>query len=399
MTLGHKGLSRYRRLLSEPGMARCGVAALASKLQGSMFTLSLLLTVASGRSYAVAGAVAAVSALGGIAAPARGRLLDRLPYASVLWSVLALHAALVTLIVVNEAAHGPLLLTFAGALAANTVAPPVGVLTRVMWRSVTTEETRATALALDAVLADAGFIVGPLLVGVLSAVLVPQVALGTCVLVSALATVLLLRALAGREPAKSAGKQQSWMGSLTSVPLRLHLGCALFFSAVVGVVEVSLISYGGELLGSVSVSVLAAGSIVGGLVIGALPPVRAAQVSQLPRLLSYLGLAATALAVAGTSHPVVVIALTLAVGMAFGPCFVAMYGMTGDLAPIGTAAETQAWVGAALQGGAALGQAAGAFAFGLWGFGAGVGLAPVFALMAAGLGVLTDRLRRPVTAQ
>ncbi|KOG45178.1 hypothetical protein ADK75_32990 [Streptomyces virginiae] len=399
MTLGHKGLGRYRQLLSEPGMVGCGVAALASKLQGSMFTLSLLLTTAPGRSYAVAGAVAAVSALGGIAAPARGRLLDRHPYASVLWSVLALHAALVALIVVNEVAHGPLLLTFTGALAANVVAPPVGVLTRVMWRSVTTEETRSTALALDAVLADAGFIVGPLLVGVLSAVLVSQVALGTTVLVSALATVLLLRALAGREPAKSVGKQQSWMGSLTSVPLRLHLGCALFFSAVVGVVEVSLISYGGELLGSVSVSVLSAGSIVGGLVIGALPPVRAAQVSQLPRLLSYLGLAATALAMAGTSRPVVVIALTLAVGMAFGPCFVAMYGMTGDLAPIGTAAETQAWVGAALQGGAALGQAAGAFAFGLWGFGAGVGLAPVFALMAAGLGVLTDRLRRPVTAQ
>ncbi|WP_079405213.1 MFS transporter [Streptomyces sp. 3211] len=399
MRLVHKGLGRYRRLLSEPGMAGCAVAALASKLQGSMFTLSLLLTVASGRSYAVAGAVAAVSALGGIAAPVRGRLLDRLSYASVLWSVLALHAALVTLIVVNEAAHGPLLLTFAGALAANTVAPPVGVLTRVMWRSVTTEETRSTALALDAVLADAGFIVGPLLVGVLSSVFVPHVALGAGVLISALATVLLLRALDGREPAKSSGKQQSWMGSLTSIPLRLHLGCALLFSAAVGVVEVSLISHGGDLLGSLSVSVLSAGSIVGGLVIGALPPVRAAQVSRLPRLLSYLGLAATALAVAGTSQPVVFIALTLAVGMAFGPCFVAVYGLTGDLAPIGTAAEAQAWVGAALQGGAALGQAAGAFAFGLWGFGAGVGLAPAFALMAVGLGLFTDLLRRPVTAQ
>ncbi|MFJ7592115.1 MFS transporter [Streptomyces sp. NPDC097617] len=356
MTPGHKGLGRYRRLLSEPGMAGCGVAALASKLQGSMFTLSLLLTVAATRSYGVAGAVAAVSALGGIAAPARGRLLDRLPYAAVLWSAIALHGALVTLIVCNELAHGPLLLTFAAALAANTVAPPVGVLTRVMWRSVTSDETRSTALALDAVLADAGFIVGPLLVGVLSSVLVPQAALGASVLVSVMATLLLLRALAGREPAKSIGKEQNWRGSLTSVPLRLHLGCALFFSAAVGVVEVSLVSHGGELLGSVSVSVLSAGSIAGGLVIGALPPTRAAQVSRLPRLLLYLGLAATVLAVAGTSHPVVAIALTLTVGTAFGPCFVAVYGLTGDLAPAGTAAETQAWVGAALQGGAALGQ-------------------------------------------
>uniref|UniRef100_A0AAU3I2F4 MFS transporter n=1 Tax=Streptomyces sp. NBC_01393 TaxID=2903851 RepID=A0AAU3I2F4_9ACTN len=385
------GLARYRRLLSGPRMMTCATAALASKLQGSMFSLSLLFTVADGRSYATAGAVAAVSALGGITAPARGRLLDRNRYAPVLWGVLALHAALVALTVANEALHGPLLLTFVAALGANVAAPPVGVVTRVMWRFVTPEDKRSTALALDAVLADAGFIVGPVVVGVISSLLLPSAAMVACVLASALATLLLLRALAGREPVKSEPGEQSWMGALVSVPLRMILGCATFFSATVGGVEVILASHGGELLGSVLVSVLSVGSIVGGLSVGALSPKRAAQVSRLSLVLVYLAVASALLALVGDSHAVVTVVLVAAVGMAFGPCFVALYGQTANLAPVGTAAESQAWAGAALQGGMALGQAAGAYAFGMWGFGPGMALAPAFALLGAVLALVTDR--------
>ncbi|MET9411879.1 MFS transporter [Streptomyces sp. NPDC002935] len=385
------GLARYRRLLSGPRMVTCGTAALASKLQGSMFSLSLLFTVADGRSYATAGAVAAVSALGGIAAPARGRLLDRKRYAPVLWGVLALHAALVALIVANEVLHGPLLLTFAAALGANVAAPPVGVVTRVMWRFVTSEDERSTALALDAVLADAGFIVGPVLVGVISSLLAPSAAMVACVLVSTLATLLLLRALAGREPLKSEPGERSWKGALDSVPLRMILGCAVFFSATVGGVEVILASHGGELMGSVLVSVLSVGSITGGLAVGALSPERAARVGRLSLLLVYLCVASALLAFVGDGHAVATVVLAAAVGMAFGPCFVALYGQTADLAPAGTAAETQAWAGAALQGGTALGQAAGAYAYGRWGFGAGMTLVPVFALLGAALALVTER--------
>lgn len=385
------GLARYRRLLSGPGMLGCGTAALASKLQGSMFSLSLLFTVAPGRSYATAGAVAAVSALGGIAAPARGRLLDRRRYAPVLWSVLALHAVLVAVLLVNESVHGPLPITFAMALGANVAAPPVGVVTRVMWRFVTSEENRSTALALDAVLADVGFIVGPTLVGVISSLLAPSVAMAACVLTSALATALLLRALEGREPAKSGSGERSWKGSLASVPLRLLLGCAVFFSAAVGGVEVILASRGGQLLGSVLVSVLSVGSIAGGLAVGALSPARAARVGRLPLLLLYLSMAGVLLAVSDAGQVVLTLVLVMAVGMAFGPCFVALYGQTAEFSPAGTAAETQAWVGAALQGGTALGQAAGASALGAWGFGRGMALIPLFALLGAGLAFFTGR--------
>jgi predicted MFS family arabinose efflux permease len=373
-------------------MVTCAAAALASKLQGSMFSLSLLFTVADGRSYATAGAVVAVSALGGIAAPVRGRLLDRNRYAPVLWGVLTLHAALVALTVANEALHGPLLLTFVAALGANVAAPPVGVVTRVMWRLVAPEDKRSTALALDAVLADIGFIVGPVVVGVISSLFLPSVAMVASVLASALATLLLLNAMADHKPVKSEPSQRSWMGALDSVPLRMILGCATFFSATVGGAEVILAAYGGELWGSVLVSVLAVGSVMGGLSVGALSPKIAARVGSLSLVLVYLAVASALLALVGDSHAVVTVVLVVAVGVAFGPSFVRLYGQTANFAPFGRAAESQAWVGAALQGGTALGHAACAHAFDRWGFGPGMALVPAFALLGAVLALITDRL-------
>ncbi len=93
------------------------------------------------------------------------------------------------------------------------------------------------------------------------------------------------------------------------------------------------------------------------------------------------------------------VALVLAVGMAFGPCFVALYGQTAEFSPAGSAAETQAWVGAALQGGSALGQAAGAYALGSLGFGRGLALIPLFALLGAGLALFAERITPRVVAE
>ena len=66
-----------------------------------------------------------------VTTPVRGRLLDRFPYGRVLWPLLVL--------------------------------PPIGTITRVMWRARVTFAVLPTALALDAVLTDIGYVVGPVL--------------------------------------------------------------------------------------------------------------------------------------------------------------------------------------------------------------------------------------------
>ncbi|WP_018253818.1 MFS transporter [Salinispora mooreana] len=430
----------YRSLGAESGFRVRLAGAAASKLQAGMFSFALLYAVSAGRSYGVAALVVAVAALGGIAAPLRGRLLDRFGDKRVLWPILAVHVGSVAALSVNEGLHGPVLATFGPALVANVSMPPVGVLSRVMWRRLSQPENLRSALALDAVLTDLAFVLGPALVGLLTLTVAPMAGLVVSSGSSALATVLLLRAQAGREPARGVSRGQAgythrqpladihrqpladihrqplvgtrresaaggasqesergtggarhWFGPLVLAPLRWLLLVACLFSAALHAVQIALPAVAGRSAGAALVSLLSAGSIVGGLAVGAL---RSRWVPRLPVLLLGLALACVALAVAGRLPLGLVVAGCLLVGLFIGPTFVALYGGAGDLAPSGTEAETQSWTGAAIQLGAAVGAAAGAAAIEGWVPLAAVGVAAVLALSGAGAGLRVARSPR-----
>ncbi|WP_018218823.1 MFS transporter [Salinispora vitiensis] len=430
----------YRSLGAESGFRVRLAGAAASKLQAGMFSFALLYAVSAGRSYGVAALVVAVAALGGIAAPFRGRLLDRFGDKRVLWPILAVHVVSVAALLVNEGLHGPVLATFGPALVANVSMPPVGVLSRVMWRRMSQPENLRSALALDAVLTDLAFVLGPALVGLLTETVSPMVGLVVSSGSSALATVLLLRALAGREPARSvnrdqvgglrrqplggtvrepaagtlresaagtlresaaggagqepergAGGARHWVGPLVLAPLRWLLLVACLFSAALHAVQIALPEVAGRSAGAALISTLSVGSILGGLAVGAL---RGRWVPRLPVLLLGLALACVALVVVGRLPLGLLVAGCLLVGLFIGPTFVSLYSGAGDLAPSGTEAETQSWTGAAIQLGAAIGAAAAAAAFERWAPLAAVGVAAVLALSGAGAGLRVTRSPR-----
>ncbi|ABP53645.1 major facilitator superfamily MFS_1 [Salinispora tropica CNB-440] len=389
----------YRSLGAEPGFRVRLAGAAASKLQAGMFSFALLYAVSAGRSYGVAALVVAVAALGGIAAPFRGRLLDRFGDRRVLWPILTVHVGSVTALSVNEGLNGPVLATFGSALVANVSMPPVGVLSRVMWRRMSQPQNVRSALALDAVLTDLAFVFGPALVGLLTETVSPIAGLVVSSGSSALATVLLLRAQAGRGPVRDpsrgpergAGGARHWAGPLVLAPLRWLLLVACLFSAALHAVQIALPAAAGRSAGAALVSVLSVGSIVGGLVVGAL---RGRWVPRLPVLLLGLALACVALAVVGRLPLGLLVAGCLLVGLFIGPTFVALYGDAGDLAPSGTEAETQSWTGAAIQLGAAVGAAAGAAAIEGWAPLAAVGVAAVLALSGFGAGLRVVRAQR-----
>ncbi|WP_155255705.1 MFS transporter [Salinispora fenicalii] len=421
--------SGYRSLGAESGFRVRLAGAAVSKLQAGMFSFALLYAVSAGRSYGVAALVVAVAAFGGIAAPFRGRLLDRFGDKRVLWPILAVHVGSVAALSVNEGLHGPVLATFGPALVANVSMPPVGVLSRVMWRRMSQPENLRSALALDAVLTDLAFVLGPALVGLLTETVSPMAGLVVSSGSSALATVLLLRAQsgweaargvsrdqagreaargAGREPVAGAGREpvaggasqgsergaggaRHWFGPLVLAPLRWLLLVACLFSAALHAVQIALPAAAGRSAGAALVSVLSVGSIVGGLVVGAL---RGRWVPRLPVLLLGLTLACVALAAVGRLPLVLLVAGCLLVGLFIGPTFVALYSGAGDLAPSGTEAETQSWTGAAIQLGAAVGAAAGAAAIEGWAPLAAVGVAAVLALSGAGAGLRVARSPR-----
>lgn len=400
----------YRSLGAESGFRVRLAGAAASKLQAGMFSFALLYAVSAGRSYGVAALVVAVAALGGIAAPFRGRLLDRFGDRRVLWPILAVHVGSVVALSVNEGLHGPVLATFGPALVANVSMPPVGVLSRVMWRRMSQPENLRSALALDAVLTDLAFVLGPALVGLLTATVSPMAGLVVSSGSSALATVLLLRAQAGREAARRVSRDQvgglrrdqvggtsqesgarHWFGPLVLGPLRWLLLVACLFSAALHAVQIALPAVAGRSAGAALVSLLSVGSIVGGLAVGAL---RSRWVPRLPVLLLGLALACVALAVVGRLSLGLLVAGCLLVGLFIGPTFVSLYSDAGDLAPPGTEAETQSWTGAAIQLGAAIGAAAGAAAIEGWAPLAAVGVAAALALSGVGAGLRAARSPR-----
>ncbi|MEW2082417.1 MFS transporter [Streptomyces sp. NPDC005283] len=391
----------YRALFSEPGIFMYALAAAFGKLQAGMFALGILYAVADQRTYSTGALVVAVSALGGLSTPLRGRLLDRYAYGVVLWTILVIHTVLVGALMVNEHVQGPFWITVASALLGNLAAPPIGVVTRVMWRSVTTETSRPAALAFDSVLADAGFILGPTMAALACVTLAPWAGLTAAVFFTAVATLLLPKNI-GDDKSPAQQGERHWAGPLASSRLVLLLGAALCFATAVSVLEIALAtpdeSKDSQLLGGLLLSVLSIGSIVGGLLIGAMTPALAERATRLPVLLVVLAVFSTALTVGNGAGWLVAVPLCLLTGLSFGPSFVAVYGRSGDLAPPGTAAETQAWVGTALQLGSAAGAGAGGVLLDVWGRAGALALAPVAAVMGAVSAYAGDRVRTTVSA-
>ena len=155
---------RYRALFVAPGVRPVFIASLIGRLPIGMATLLFVLVVHAGiGSYAVAGlAAAANSAATAAFGPPLGRLADRGHASIVLVTTgLAQGAAFVVLVIVLHA-QVPAWVVVAVAAGIGAVNPPIAAVTRtVLPRLAPDEPTRRTAFALDALLVEITYVVGP----------------------------------------------------------------------------------------------------------------------------------------------------------------------------------------------------------------------------------------------
>ncbi|MFE3187160.1 MFS transporter [Streptomyces violascens] len=355
-----KLFSTYQRLFSLPEFGPSLFAAVAGKLQPGIFSLALLLEVAHYRSLNDAAIVVSLSTLAGITVPLRGRLMDRHGYAKVMRPALVLYLLALAGLVSNERAEGPLVTTVACAVAAGTTAPPVQIVTRLMWRSLATPDLRTTILSLDAVLADLGFIAGPMLAAFLAELVAPWAGLATAAFLTTSATILLLCRRLPQPVRQDKPATRDWMGPLRSRPLRHTLTAAVLFFLAVRSIELAFPAWAHQhnapLMSGILLSAMAIGSVIGGVVLGALPPRWGAKAS-LSVTLAVLALGAALVAAASQTYVGVLIAAAALLGLALGPTFVALYSTAGDLAPPDMAAETQSWIGAFMALGGSAGTA------------------------------------------
>ena len=370
--------ARYPQALRTPGVAPMLLAGLAVRAPWGAALVVLVLHVVTdlGRGYAMAGLV--VSVLGittAIAGPWRGRLLDRVGLRR------TLGPSLLMLAVTGSAAawvgYWPLLAVCA--LLGMYAVPALAVVRSALDASVG-ERLRPTVMALDAVVADAAYLLGPASGVALAARLGDRAALTVCFGVAACGGLLLwllnpARRVVGGHVERGRGVPG---GVGLIVVVSLAFACAVLDTAGELATVAAMTDWRRpELIGLV-ISTWAVGSILGGLLYGALPARPGGAVL-------LMALAGTIALTAAASSPAAFALLLGLNGLFVAPTYAAISTELVAVAPRERHSEALGWQSGAMMLGGALGTPAAGLVIDRWSWGAGL-LVP--AAVAALLAVL-----------
>ena len=330
-------LDSYQRLLRRPGTLRFSLLGLVARLPISMVGLGVVLLVqAATASYAVAGLVSATFTLANAAASiAQGRLLDRLGQGRVLAVASVLFGVSMVVLMWSVEAGWPMPVAYAAAAAGGATLPQIGSAVRARWAHALDRPSELqTAFALEGVVDEAVFITGPILVTVMVAAVHPVAGLASAV-VACTAGSLAFSAQRDTEP--PVHRHPSGSGRRDPMPWATVVPLAVVSSALgvlFGAAEVTTVAFadqhGRQGLGGVLLAVYAAGSLVSGLVTGAVQwrrgPLTRVQWGSLAMGLAWLpALFAPGLVVLG--------ALLFVAGTAIAPTMAATFSVTEAVVP------------------------------------------------------------------
>jgi MFS family permease len=348
--------SSYLAVLRLPHARWVLLASLLGRLSIATGPLSVVLFIQDETgSLAQAGAASAAVALAsGLLAPVRGRLVDRLGQRRCLPPMaLAFAAALVGMAAVAGPGPAAVAATIGLAAAAGAAAPPLGASMRVLWVSLVGQGPRLqTAYALDAVLDELLFVVGPLLAGALATLYQPAagvLATAGLAVAGTLGFVAspLSRAQSGGQA--GAGGRRRWAGALGGGGMRVLVLSLTGVGAAIGIWEIGLVGAAREAGSPEAASLLlaawAAASAVGGLWYGSRVWRRPAGQRYLA-LLALLVLAGAPMAAAGS--PLALGAVVALVGLVLAPLESSAYVLAAELAPSGTLTESGTWMTTAI---------------------------------------------------
>ena len=350
----------YLAILRTPHARPLVLASLVGRLSAGVGPLALVLFVqdATG-SFAHAGAVSAATLLAnGLLAPVRGRLVDRYGQRRSL-PPLAVVFATALAGVVAVARPGPLgvAATVTLAATAGATAPPLGAAMRVLWMSLLGKGPQLqTAYALDAVLEETLFVLGPLLAGGLAVALDPAAGLLVAAGLALVGTAGFVASPVSRAWTASQVGAAGWAGAMTARGMRALALTLVGIGAATGIWEIGLVAAARREGSTEAAGVLLAGwaaaSAVGGLWYGA----RTWRGATGRRFLILLGLLVLASAPMAAAPSLVTLGLVVvAVGLTMAPLESSAFVLAAELAPPGTLTESATWVTTALNVTAAAG--------------------------------------------
>jgi MFS family permease len=348
----------YLHVLRTPHALPMVLAAFIGRLPLSMVGLgSVLLVQSETGSYGLGGAVAAVGAITtAVSGPVIGRLADTHAQRRVLLAVVAVFVVSGVFFLTSVRDHWPLWTVFVAASAAGASLPPVASMIRVRWTHLLRGTPRLpTALAMESVVDELVFIVGPVLVTFLS-----TTGHTTSGVVTAftLATVgsLLFAAQRHTEPPPAPHEHRRGPSAMRVRGLRVLFVVGTAIGAVLGTLEIALVAFADEVdarsLSGLLIAALAAGSMAAGIGWGAVHW-RIRLRHRLVGVLALLTLLTVPLALVGSYW--LMLPLVVLAGVTVSPSLISAFTLAEVLVPRAQVTEAFTWIGTALALGVAVG--------------------------------------------
>jgi len=357
--------SRYAAFVRLPDVARLLAMAIVARMPLGTVTLALLLHVrALTGSFAAAGAaVGAYLGTSAAVAPIIGRWIDRRGVRSALIVTgIACPAALFVLWLAGPLGLSKTAIALVAAFA-GAFAPPITVLTRTMWRHRFSDaDARKTAFALDSVLIELAFTVGPGLIALLLAVGSPVVAFGAAWIFTTIAVPLFLASPALRYWRHDPHAERHLLGPLTEFRLLGVFATTFLLTMSLGLLEISYPGFaareGNVPLAGVLLAINSAGSAIGGLLYGGLHIAPAVE-RQLRTLLAII-VAPLALHSIISSAAWLCVAAFIA-GLCIAPALTIVTLLVSSYAPARYATEAFTWSATCIVSGIGAGNALGGY--------------------------------------
>ena len=348
-------MRKWVELLRTPGAARLWTASMGGRLAYGMVPLSLVLLAREhDHSYAIAGALAgAYSVVLAVTIPVISRLVDREGLARVLLPLaVAFPAALAAIVALAAADASPAVLIVASGVAGGAL-PPLGAAMRAQWQNLVADpERREGAYALESVLQEVTFVVGPLLVAVIAGIAGPSEALLTAGATSCIGAVAFVTAPAARSWRAPERLEEAVSRAISEPGVRTVVLTLVTMGVSFGIIEVAMPAFaegeGNRAHGGLALAAFSLGSITGGIWSGA----REWRLSVDLRLLGALGcLSALTALLAAPDSMTLMLAAAFVAGVPIAPTFAAAYRVIDERAPAHATTEAFGWTSTAIVAG------------------------------------------------
>jgi MFS family permease len=348
----------YVQVLRTPHALPMVLAAFIGRLPLSMVGLGCVLLVADETgSYGLGGAVAAAGAVTTAAAgPLLGRWADSHGQRRVLLPVLAVFvvSGISFLFAVKD--DWPLWIVFFSAGIAGACIPPVSSMIRVRWTHLLRGSHRLpTALAMESVVDEFVFIVGPVLVTFLSTTGHATSGVVTAFTLAAVGS-LLFAAQHRTEPPPAPHEHRNGPSAMRTQGMRVLFVVGAAVGAILGCLEIALVAFadqeGAKALSGVLIAGLAVGSMASGIGWGTVHwqmPLR----HRLAAVLVLLTVCSVPLLL--VTDVWVMVPFVVLAGVAVSPSLISSFTLAEVLVPRAAVTEAFTWIGTALGLGVAVG--------------------------------------------